>query len=905
LCQAPNFAYGLVARKWLEKKYSSKVQSTNFSLDSVQHMINGAEPVNHSDISFFYHIFSKYGLADGVVYPTYGLAEHTVFVTSSSNLIIQVPKHQIDEGKIEPSTDMLEKWTYDEGVGGKGEYSEIVTLVGCGSICSMEEKEDGGEMEKKESDDVVENSFNHNIVIKIVYDPTTKNEEDEGGSLVERKGENNEPYAYQSDGYIGEIWISSPSVAQGYWIGNDPSNSSSESTAINEAFQGRLKDDPLTYLKTGDVGFIHKSHLFICGRSKDMLVIRGRNIYPNDIERAIEDLFDQDLRKGNSTLFDANSILSQNVVLSPKSRHKKRLLLERSGSNQSNNEGEGNNLVWIGEMRNVEKFNESGFSEMCNVIHQHISQNFALNLSKIILCSSHSIPKTTSGKISRSKTRLAYLKASIPFEHVFTKFSSNSDADNNREEKEGDEMRNFDSSQDILLYLCERVSILLGQGWEGSSDSSKLEVPFERIESLSQTSLPHLGLDSMESIGLIADLQDTFGVYFPDEVMFDENVTLEALSEILWSGEVPPPPLSIESIVDGSSLSVPLARLKTDSGESQVFVDNQNEEKKELIKKFLFGKSSISSSILKDLTFFQNFKLRLHLMILTNSTTALFVVVPFIYFMIMFGLYSVVNWGREQFTSNPYHINESGSDSIGDLTLEGIMKNTKVVYIIFLVISYSLTYLTAQDFLANQSSYIDLIAHLLDTKLVFPSIYQKTVDGLSNVVKNQMDLAKGKQEVKIHVHLMDHYQGPAKKNSYKELIHSLTSYLYANHISPFFKLPSSKNLTISTKIHHNFIHFTSYAYQCSSKIVITTQSYEHKLKKKLMTYFSQLSIEDEMRGKDEDSVIHIHLPLQFIFLNVKKIKQNNPTFDDEVFLGVRLFLPIFHLDFVIFSLQFA
>src|SRR5262249_49974575 len=76
-------------------------------------------------------------------------------------------------------------------------------------------------------------------------------------------------------GEIGEIWTAGPSVADGYW-------DAAEKT--EQTFQARLDDDSGPYLRTGDLGFLHDGELFIAGRLKDLLIIQGRNHYPQDIE---------------------------------------------------------------------------------------------------------------------------------------------------------------------------------------------------------------------------------------------------------------------------------------------------------------------------------------------------------------------------------------------------------------------------------------------------------------------------------------------------------------------------------------------------------------------------------------------------------------------------------------------
>ncbi|WP_437613917.1 amino acid adenylation domain-containing protein [Sorangium sp. So ce834] len=83
-----------------------------------------------------------------------------------------------------------------------------------------------------------------------------------------------------ADGQIGEIWVAGPSVAGGYW-------GRAEETA--RTFGARLPGDGATpYLRTGDLGFLSGGELFVTGRIKDLIVIRGRNLYPDDIERTVE-----------------------------------------------------------------------------------------------------------------------------------------------------------------------------------------------------------------------------------------------------------------------------------------------------------------------------------------------------------------------------------------------------------------------------------------------------------------------------------------------------------------------------------------------------------------------------------------------------------------------------------------
>src|SRR5262249_24951325 len=80
-------------------------------------------------------------------------------------------------------------------------------------------------------------------------------------------------------GRVGEVWVAGPSVAQGYW----------EQPEVNErTFRARLEgEDQTPFLRTGDLGFLQDGELFITGRLKDLIIIRGRNLYPQDVERTV------------------------------------------------------------------------------------------------------------------------------------------------------------------------------------------------------------------------------------------------------------------------------------------------------------------------------------------------------------------------------------------------------------------------------------------------------------------------------------------------------------------------------------------------------------------------------------------------------------------------------------------
>ncbi|HNY64678.1 MAG TPA: fatty acyl-AMP ligase [Deltaproteobacteria bacterium] len=171
-------------------------------------------------------------------------------------------------------------------------------------------------------------------------------------------------------GGIGEIWVRGPSVASGYW--NNPE-------ATECTFRAYLKDTRQgPFLRTGDLGFLHEGELFITGRLKDILILRGRNVYPQDIERTAEESH-PGLRKGCNAAF-AVDVHSENGVV----------LLQELTSD-------------------YEALDEEAADEISSSIRTAVAVNHGVQLHDLVLLKSNSLLKTTSGKIQRKLCRREYL----------------------------------------------------------------------------------------------------------------------------------------------------------------------------------------------------------------------------------------------------------------------------------------------------------------------------------------------------------------------------------------------------------------------------------------------------------------------------------------------------------------
>lgn len=174
---------------------------------------------------------------------------------------------------------------------------------------------------------------------------------------------------------VGEIWVSGASVAQGYW---------GRPEASAEAFAAHLSDTGEgPYLRTGDLGFLNSGELFVTGRSKDLIIIRGTNHYPNDIELTVQDCHPA-LMPGRGAAF----------AVAPQPDAAEQLIVV-----QEINHG------------------QVGTDELPAII-QHIrtavTQRHEIRVHAVVLVEPLQLPTTSSGKIQRGVCRQQFLDGELP-----------------------------------------------------------------------------------------------------------------------------------------------------------------------------------------------------------------------------------------------------------------------------------------------------------------------------------------------------------------------------------------------------------------------------------------------------------------------------------------------------------
>jgi len=173
------------------------------------------------------------------------------------------------------------------------------------------------------------------------------------------------------DGTIGEIWISGGNVAQGYW------NRPEDTRRMFQAYLVDTEEGP--FLRTGDLGFILDGQLYVTGRLKDMIIIRGSNHYPQDIEQTVE-------KSHSACQVGGGAVFSISI--------------------------EGNEeLVVVQEV--TRQARNSDMSAVFRAIRSAISEYHDLQVFAIVLIRPLTIPKTSSGKIQRHAARNSFLHGNL------------------------------------------------------------------------------------------------------------------------------------------------------------------------------------------------------------------------------------------------------------------------------------------------------------------------------------------------------------------------------------------------------------------------------------------------------------------------------------------------------------
>ena len=282
----------------------------HLDLSSLRFLMTAAEPVRANVYRDFVRKFEPYGLNPKHFFSAYGLAEFTLAVTNYGRTVQAFDRTALRQHVVQPASP-------------DALAADTTTLVSCGRTLGTTE-------------------------VKIV-DVTTAPRE-------------------ASKREIGEIWMRGPSKCRGYWRRPELS-----ATIFEARLPGEHPGAP-TWLRSGDMGFLHNDELYICGRSKDMIIVRGLNYYPQDIEALVEE--DGQVRKGCVAAFGCD-------------------------------DESGERLVVVAELKDPHRVPDA------RTLNQHLLQGLGVAAASFVFIKARTIPKTSSGKIVRHLVRERWLEGRL------------------------------------------------------------------------------------------------------------------------------------------------------------------------------------------------------------------------------------------------------------------------------------------------------------------------------------------------------------------------------------------------------------------------------------------------------------------------------------------------------------
>ena len=314
-------------------------------------------------------------------------------------------------------------------------------------------------------------------------------------------------------GEIGEIWVSGGSVARGYW------KRSAETLETFHAYIADTVEGP--FLRTGDLGFLREGELFITGRLKDLIIIRGRNIYPQDVESSVERIVNF-VKPNTCAAFSVEADGQETLALVIEADRALVRAVQRW--NKDRESLDANMIFYSGgsHLREIER--------LVSRIRQAVTEEFEVPLHKITFVMPGSFPRTTSGKVQRSVCRSKMLTGEL--EEVYSSDSSENEqrsavTSNNGDKAATTQRRSPDadgeSAAGLKRLIRDRVLTVL---------SAELKLKIDHVDF--DTPLTSLGLDSLGMVTLALDLEEKTGKAITGDILY-ENQTINELAAYLSS----------------------------------------------------------------------------------------------------------------------------------------------------------------------------------------------------------------------------------------------------------------------------------------------------------------------------------------------------------------------------------
>lgn len=416
---APNFAYDMCV------EVSSPEQRAALDLSRWSTALCGAEPVGTATLQRFADAFAPAGFRPEALRPVYGLAEGTLLVSGGSDSVVPVVKH-------------LDRTAFGDNrvVATTPDDPTAAALVGCG---------------RPRGDQRV-----------VIVDPETRR-------------------ACRPD-EIGEIWVSGPSVAQGYWA-NPADTEETFSASLADTGEG-------PFLRTGDLGFLQAGELFVTGRCKDLIIIRGTNHYPNDIELTVQDCHPA-LLPGRGAVFATTP--------------------DPGGAEQ---------LVVTQEV-DPTRVGAAELAEIVRTIRAAVTERHTVRVDAVVLTQPLQLPTTTSGKIQRGTCRQQFRDGELAVVTASHTASHTASSPEPQAVTAGSPTAESPPGGHSATQIAE---------WLISQLAGELELPAVEIDP--SRPFAYYGLDSVHAVRLTTALEAWLGHQLPPTVAYDYP-TIDLLSDHL------------------------------------------------------------------------------------------------------------------------------------------------------------------------------------------------------------------------------------------------------------------------------------------------------------------------------------------------------------------------------------
>lgn len=335
---APNFAYEHAAARGLP------AEGEELDLSNVIGLINGSEPVTVSSMRKFNEAFEPYGLSPKAIKPCYGMAEATLFVSATQRdneaLISYVDREKLNAGEFV---------LVDE------DDENAIAQVSCGQVALSQ--------------------------WACIVDSETASE--------------------MPDGRVGEIWLHGLNIGKGYWNKEEETQETFHNKLVQRLPEGSHAEgapQDADWMRTGDYGVIYDGELYITGRVKDLVIVDGRNHYPQDLEFSAQEA-SPNLRPGFVAAFSvpANQLPREvfeggfsGLTFDPQDASEQLVIVAERGPGR-----------------------KADPQEIADAVRAAVAGRHGVMVRDLLLVPAGSIPRTSSGKIARRATKAAYIDGTL------------------------------------------------------------------------------------------------------------------------------------------------------------------------------------------------------------------------------------------------------------------------------------------------------------------------------------------------------------------------------------------------------------------------------------------------------------------------------------------------------------